>query len=194
MVRATLSRAESLRLYFLTLPPSDRAEVLTVRDVRAADILRCMQDMQADGDASGTLLFSFAGAAQRRNLKSYGEWVLASRHLKPSTRDSPSQQALTRHPCPPELMISQRIMEASARTERELRLHFNSTLSVPVSPFLVFRVVSPPTGLRCGKRERSLLKTLSKTQLQHLCWYHVTPTESTTDCLRRGSVMWRLVC
>jgi hypothetical protein len=138
MVRATLSRAESLRIYFLTLPPSDRADVLTVRDVRAADILRGMQDMQADG-ASGTVLFSFAGAAQRRNLKSYGDWVVASRHLKPSARDTPLQEALTRHTCPPELMVSQRIIDASARLEGELRLDFNSTLSVPVSPFFCSR-------------------------------------------------------
>jgi len=133
--RATLSRAESVRLYFLTLPASDRADVLTVRDLRAVEIIRGMQDMQVEGGAARTPLFSLARVAQRRTLKSYGQWVLASRWHTKATQASnaPTLASLTKTDCQPELIVSQRVVDAACRIEKGLRLDFNSTLSVPVS-------------------------------------------------------------
>jgi hypothetical protein len=132
MVRTALSRAESVRRYFLTLPASDRADVLTVRDAHVAELLREMQEAQAAGGAASACLFSVDGLAQRRNLKSYGQWVVARGKAARAHRPKPADLRAVR--CPPGLMVSQRIVDASVRLETELRLDLNSTLSVPVRP------------------------------------------------------------
>jgi len=155
--RARLSRAESVRLYFLTLPASDRADVLTVRDLRAVEIIRGMQDMQVEGGAARTPLFSLAGVAQRRTLKSYGQWVPASRQHTKATQASnaPTLASLTKTDCQPELIVSQRIVDAACRIEKGLRLDFNSTLSVPVSR------LRRPLWLRTCQRPFHLPMTVS---------------------------------
>lgn len=121
-----------MRRYFLTLPASDRSDILTVRDVGAEKIMRCMQDMQAEAGGASPLLFSFSGVAQRCNLKSYGQWLVASKHSKAQVARAPTMASLTKTRCPSELIMSQRVLDACARLERVLRLDFNSTLSVPV--------------------------------------------------------------
>ena len=131
MVRS-ISRAESVRRYFLTLPASDRSDILTVRDVGAEKIMRCMQDMQAEAGGASPLLFSFSGVAHRCNLKSYGQWLVVSKHSKAQVARAPTMASLTKTRCPAELIMSQRVLDACARLERVLRLDFNSTLSVPV--------------------------------------------------------------
>ena len=136
MVRTALSRAESVRRYFLTLPASDRADVLTIRDESAAALLGAMQDAQAAGGAARSSFFSLDGLAQRRNLKSYGQWVgagargAAASGAVAARRPKPAE--LRQVSCPPELLVSQRIVDASVRLETELRLDLNSTLSIPV--------------------------------------------------------------
>jgi hypothetical protein len=134
MVRTALSRAESVRRYFLTLPASDRADVLTVRDAHVAELLREMQDAQAAGGAASACLFSVDGLAQRRTLKSYGQWV-GARGGKAARAHLTKPADLRAVRCPPGLIVSQRIVDASVRLETELRLDLNSTLSVPVRPY-----------------------------------------------------------
>jgi hypothetical protein len=129
-----LSKAESLRRYFLTLPASDREDVLVVRDEPAIAIVRSMQDMQAAHGAAAASVFSFAGAAQRRSLKSYGQWVTVPLCDKPvALGHSPTAAQLTRAVCPPDVVAAQRVVEASARLEAKLHVECNTTLHVPVS-------------------------------------------------------------
>ena len=92
-----------------------------------------MQDMQAAHCAAASV-FSFAGAAQRRSLKSYGQWVTVPQCAKPTALGhSPTAAQLIRAVCPPDVMAAQRIVEASARLEAKLHVECNTTLHVPVS-------------------------------------------------------------
>jgi hypothetical protein len=130
----SLSRAESLRRYFLTLQVGDRHDLMTVRDVRAVEIMRSMQDMQLKKSASATSMFSLSGAVQRRNLKGYGQWLAASPLCKPSLLEhGPTAAQLTQVDCPPELILSKRAAEASTRLEEKVHVDYESTLHVPVS-------------------------------------------------------------
>jgi hypothetical protein len=137
MVRL-LSKAESLKRYFLTLPISDRADVLTVRDERAVEILRGMQDVEAEHGASSTLLFSLTGVAQRRDMKGFGAWVVSAKDAKTApVGNPPTVTQLVPRRMPAELIMSQRIVDASLRLESQLRLDLLFTLSVPVRTLLL---------------------------------------------------------
>ena len=129
-----LSRGESVKRYLLTLPASDRADVLTVRDVRGADVLRGMHELRALRSGADTLLFSFVGAAQRRTLKSYGTWIVARRGGagKLAATETPSPDAIKPVCYPPDIAVSRRVLDASLRLERQLRLDLAATLSVPL--------------------------------------------------------------
>ena len=129
-----LSRGESVKRYLLTLPASDRADVLTVRDVRGADVLRGMHELRALRSGADTLLFSFVGAAQRRTLKSYGTWIVARRGGagKLAATETPSPDAINPVCYPPDIAVSRRVLDASLRLERQLRLDLAATLSVPL--------------------------------------------------------------
>ena len=79
-------------------------------------------------------MFALSGAVQRRTMKGYGQWVSANRLSKSQPlNQGPTAAHLIHVVCPPEIMLADRILDASVRLEGAVHVDYEATLHVPVS-------------------------------------------------------------
>ena len=124
-----------LQTYFLGLEPENRAAVLSVSDAGSAAVLRRIVDIQSSLRSSSPVFFAFEGLEQSRGTASYGEWASlgGKQELAEMSSAMPPAARLVVQQCPGDIdLLSSKLLDASTKLDKLLRLDFCDTLSIPV--------------------------------------------------------------
>lgn len=126
-----------LHSYFLGLEPENRAAVVSLRDAGSATVLRRILDIQSSLRSSSPVFFCFEGLEQNRGVANYGEWTPLGGSREPAdSMAMPPAARLVVQQCPGGVdVLSPKLLDASTKLDKLLRLDCCDTLSIPVSLF-----------------------------------------------------------